>query len=118
MNLVFLLFAIPHLLAGEAFPTIYGLEFGFTVDQAKETLAKNKGLKPPELNKTSTQNESGVVEILSLKSRANSEQEKKWTGIRSVELRFHKNELFEIDVYVYEDGRESFKETKNKYRII
>ena len=112
--LIFLAMTCPFFAVAENIPSFYGMAFGMNKAQLLNVLKKNKALQPPLLKEKSEKVLGKSFKILYIRTRAVKEQEKKWEGLRSVELMLYKDTLIHINIFVYGDGGKFFRLTMTK----
>ena len=93
----------------EAFPVVYGFEFGMNSAKAREVLKKIEGLEP--IPPSDGGKRDGLATI---KTRCTQEREVKELGLRSIELTFFNDVLVQIIIFVNGDGGKEFSEVRKK----
>ena len=87
-------------IADDAFPAVYGFEFGMNSAKAREVLKMIEGLEPVPPS------EGGKRDgLATIKTRCTQEREVKELGLRSIELTFFNDVLVGIILFAKWDGR-------------
>lgn len=93
----------------EAFPDVYGFEFGMNSEKAREVLKMIEGLEP--VPPSDGKKRDGLATI---KTRCTQEREVKELGLRSIELTFFNDVLVGIILFVNGDGGKEFSQLRKK----